>query len=159
MTDFAHRSFVRLLFKAAVLLSLQTVCGRRERAGCASQHCWHRLLLQKALLGRGGDLEAAGLAEAKPANLRSPACERIPLSPFLLRLCYQTVTYTDFGAHSTSFYCHHLLLWAAQPTSLLLWLFQHHFGNLNAKSMTVLLQSSDPAGRYCGYSYRHYWEQ
>lgn len=74
ITDFSQRSFAHLLFKAAALVSLRTVRGRRGRAGCASQHRCHRPLRQKAL----SRIEAAGLAEAKPANLGSPAPEGIP---------------------------------------------------------------------------------
>lgn len=119
---------------------------------CTSQHHCQTLAAESPVRQRG-DLEAAGLVYVKPANLESPTQERIP--PALYFFARITV-HRHFCAYSTSFYFFHFPCGQHNPQIC-------HFGYsripLGMPSMTMLLQSRDPRGRYCANSYRHCWEQ
>lgn len=99
------------------------------------------------------DLEAAGLADVRPANLESPAQERIPPAFYFFA---RITVHRDFCAYSTSFYCHHFPRGQHNPQ---ICYFGYSRIPLGMPSMTKLLQSRDPRGRYCANSYRHCWEQ
>lgn len=106
----------------------------KEREG---RLCFPALLLQtcaaESLVGQRGWPRSSRVSRGKACQSWVTAMWKDSTSPLLFFTYYLTVMYTRFGPCSASFYCHHLPLWAAQPTYLLLWLFQHHFGNLNAK--------------------------